>query len=243
MRGGAWRPASSSRSTSLSRGASAKSLLEPRVVAYGGEVVVSTRVLAEPREQLDGASEARERLVAGLARERCEAREVVVEAGVVRHALEGGADRFERVGVPLFAVGGHRLSVEGPGLTPVDSLARLAGRGADREHGSVPARLPPRLWPDGYKRAGGRVERLSVDLEGRLPVAHDVQLLLAGPRLVGLRDQGSVFTGRVGVDSECVDPEVLAHRDISAAPLHVVQARDVPARLVVHPTTSVYRDI
>src|SRR5439155_22165447 len=31
---------------------SAKSLLEPRVVAYGGEVVVSARVLAEPREQL-----------------------------------------------------------------------------------------------------------------------------------------------------------------------------------------------
>jgi hypothetical protein len=30
--------------------ASAKSLLEPRVVAYGGEVVVSARVLAEPRE-------------------------------------------------------------------------------------------------------------------------------------------------------------------------------------------------
>ena len=29
---------------------SAKSLLEPRVVAYGGEVVVSARVLAEPRE-------------------------------------------------------------------------------------------------------------------------------------------------------------------------------------------------
>ena len=34
-----------------------KSLLEPRVVAYGGEVVVSGRVLAEPREQLDGPPE------------------------------------------------------------------------------------------------------------------------------------------------------------------------------------------
>jgi hypothetical protein len=32
---------------------SAKSILEPGVVAYGGEVVVSARVLAEPREQLD----------------------------------------------------------------------------------------------------------------------------------------------------------------------------------------------
>jgi hypothetical protein len=32
---------------------SAKCLLEPRVVAYGGEVVVSGCVLAEPREQLD----------------------------------------------------------------------------------------------------------------------------------------------------------------------------------------------
>src|ERR1044071_6946968 len=118
MRGGAWRPASSSRSTSLSRGASAKSLLEPRVVAYGGEVVVSARVLTEPREQLDGPSKVGKRLVAGLARERCEARVVVIEARVVRHALEGSADRFERVGVPLFAVGGHRFPVERPRLAP-----------------------------------------------------------------------------------------------------------------------------
>jgi hypothetical protein len=36
---------------------SAKSLLEPRVVAYGREVVVSARVLAEPRQQLDGPTE------------------------------------------------------------------------------------------------------------------------------------------------------------------------------------------
>ena len=67
---------------------SAKSLLEPRVVADGGEVVVSARVLAEPREQLDGASEVGERVVAGIARERCEARVVVMQARVVRHALE-----------------------------------------------------------------------------------------------------------------------------------------------------------
>jgi hypothetical protein len=36
-----------------------------------------------------------------------------------------------------------------------------------------------------------------------------------------------------------VDPEVLAYRNISAAPLDVVEVRDVPVRLVVHPITSV----
>jgi hypothetical protein len=36
-----------------------------------------------------------------------------------------------------------------------------------------------------------------------------------------------------------VDPEVLAHRDISAAPLDVIEARELPLRLVVHPITSV----
>src|ERR671923_278777 len=43
---------------------SAKSLLEPRVVADGGEVVVSARVLAEPRKQLDGPPEVGEGVVA-----------------------------------------------------------------------------------------------------------------------------------------------------------------------------------
>ena len=52
---------------------SAKSVLEPRVVAYRGEVVVSARVFAEPRERLDGPSENGERVVAGVARERCDA--------------------------------------------------------------------------------------------------------------------------------------------------------------------------
>jgi hypothetical protein len=32
---------------------------------------------------------------------------------------------------------------------------------------------------------------------------------------------------------------VLAHRNISAAPLDVVEVRDLPVRLVVHPITSV----
>src|SRR5688572_24314522 len=126
---------------------SAESLLEPRVVAYGGEVIVFARVVAEPREQLDGPSEVGERVVAGIARERCEAGVVEIQARVVRHVLEGTADRFERVGVPLFAVGRHGLSVERPGLTPVDPLVRLAGCGADSEDGSVPGRLPPRRRP------------------------------------------------------------------------------------------------
>ena len=59
------------------------------------------------------------------------------------------------------------------------------------------------------------------------------------PGLVVLIDQRAVLAGRVGVDSECVDPEVLAHRNISAAPLDVVEVRDFPVRLVVHPITSV----
>src|SRR5206468_5427270 len=137
---------------------SAKSLLEPRVVAYGGEVIVSARVLAEPREQLDGPSEVGERVVAGVARERCKARVVVMEARMVRHVLEGTADRFERVGVPLFAVGRHRLSVERPRLTPVDPLVRRAGCGADSEDGSVPGRLPPRLRPDEHECSRRRVD-------------------------------------------------------------------------------------
>src|SRR5262245_50684406 len=91
---------------------SAKSLLEARVVADGREVVVPRRLVAKPWQQLDRAAEVVERLVAGVAGEGREARIVVVEAGVVRCALEAAADRFERVGVPLLAVGAHRLVVE-----------------------------------------------------------------------------------------------------------------------------------
>src|SRR5947207_986175 len=65
------------------RTVSGKSLIEARVVAYGGEIVVSARVLAEPREQLDCAPEVAERLVAGVAREGREAGVVVMKARVV----------------------------------------------------------------------------------------------------------------------------------------------------------------
>src|SRR6266545_19379 len=140
----------------------AKSLLEPRVVAYGSEVVVPARLLAERRVQLDGPPEVAERLVAGVARERREARVVVVEARVVRHVLEATADRFDRVGIALLAVGGHRVSMERPRVTPVERLVRLAGCGAEGEDGSVatpagrtrtslrarrPSRRPPRTSP------------------------------------------------------------------------------------------------
>ena len=53
-----------------------------------------------------------------------------------------------------------------------------------------------------------------------------------------LVDQQGVLARREGVDSECLDPEVLAHRDISVAPLDVVEARDLPLRVVVHSITS-----
>src|SRR5262249_61680608 len=113
-----------------------------------------------------------------------------------------------------------------------------AGCGADSEDGSVPGRLPPRLGPDEYECSWRRIDRFAVDLKRRLPVEHDVQLLLARPGLVVLVDQRPVLARRVGVDSECVDTEVLAHRNISAATRDVVEVRDPPVRLVVHPITS-----
>ena len=67
------------------------------------------------------------------------------------HVLEGSADRLERVGIPLFAVGRHGLAVGRPRVTPVDPLVRLAGFGADGEDGSVTGRLPPRLRPDEHE--------------------------------------------------------------------------------------------
>jgi hypothetical protein len=60
-------------------------LLESRVVAYGGEVVVSTRLLTEGRVQLHRPSQVGERFVAGVARERREARVVVMQARMLRH--------------------------------------------------------------------------------------------------------------------------------------------------------------
>jgi hypothetical protein len=50
-----------------------------------------------------------------------------------------------------------------------------------------------------------------------------------------LVDQRAVVAGRVGVDSERLDPEVLAHRDAPTAAPDVVEARDLHLRVVVHP--------
>src|SRR4051794_3014961 len=217
---------------------SAKSLLEPWIIAYRGEVVVSACVLAELRAQLHRPPQMVERVVAGVARERCEARVVVVQARVVWRVLEGLADSVERVGIPLFAVGGHRRAVVLPGVAPIEPLIRLAGCGADHQHGSLTGHLPPRLRPHEHERSALRLDRLAVDLERRLAIEHDVQLLLARPGLVVLIDQRAVLTGREGVDPERVDPELLAHRDVPAAPLDVVDVRDLPVGLVVHPITS-----
>jgi hypothetical protein len=81
----------------------------------------------------------------------------------------------------------------------------LSRCGADSEDGSVPARLPPRLRSDEYERSWRRVDRLAVDLEGRVPVEDEVEIL------------------RVYVDSERVDPEMLAHRNIAAESLDLVE--------------------
>src|SRR6478736_1057452 len=212
---------------------SAKSLLEPRIVADGGEVLVRTRLLAEPWEQLDGAPQVAEHLIIDVACERREARVVVVEARVVGHVLEAAVYGCDRVGVALLAVRGHRLLVERPRVTPVDSLVCLAVSCADDDDRRVTGRLPPRLGPDEDECPWGRVDPLAVELEGRRPVEHDVQLLLARPGLVVLVDHRAVIGGRERVDPECVNPEMLAHRDVPATPLDVVEARDLPLRFVV----------
>src|ERR671932_2102826 len=123
-------------------------------------------------------------------------------------------------------------------FAPVDRLVRLAGCGAEREDGSVPGRLSPRLRRDEYESPCGRVDRVAVDLEGRIPVEHDVQLLLARPGLVMLADQRAVLAGGVRVDSECLNPKVLAHRDVSVVALDVVETCDLPLRLVAHRISS-----
>ena len=53
---------------------------------------------------------------------------------------------------------------------------------------ATPARRTQCSW--------GRVDRLAVDLEGRLPIEHDVQLLLSRPGLVVLIDQRAVVARR-----------------------------------------------
>ena len=156
-----------------------------------------------------------ERVVAGVAGERREARVVVVQARVVRQVLESAADCCQRVGVPLFAVGRHRLAVERPRLTPVDPLVGLAGYGADDDdscrHLSPSAATPARrtrVFPAPC-RPPRRRSRSSPSIE------HDVQLLLARAGLVVLTDQRAILAGRECVDTECVDPEALAHRNVS----------------------------
>src|SRR4029450_1678350 len=157
---------------------SAKCFLETRVVTDAGEVVVLTGLLPEGREQLDGPLEVPERLVGGVTGEGRETRVVVVKARVLRHLLEAVADRVERVAIALLAVGGHRFAVERPRLTPVERSVRLALGRADGKDGSFPGCLPARVRPHEHVRPRGCVERLAVDLEGRVPVEHDVQLLL-----------------------------------------------------------------
>src|SRR5437763_13108341 len=106
------RAGSASASSCASGEPVAKSFLEPGVVADGGEVVVLACLPPERGEQLDRPLEMGERLVAGLARERREACVVEMEGRVVRHVFEAAANRFERLGVALLAVRGHRLRGE-----------------------------------------------------------------------------------------------------------------------------------
>ena len=176
----------------------------------------SLRASSEKREQLDGPSQVGERVVAGVARERCEARVVVMQPGWSGMCSRPPRTRRAR----------RRIAVR---RRPSWSLCETA-----TPHPSRPPGTPRRVWrrqrgrfrprspsaatrPDEHDCSWRRVGGLTVDLEGRLPVEHDVQLLLARPGLVVLVDQGAVFAGRVGVDAECVDPEVLAHRNVCRA--------------------------
>src|SRR5947207_379440 len=74
-----------------------------------------------------------------------------------------------------------------------------------------------------------------VVVDSRLP-AERRERLDASPE--ALERLVAVLADPPGVDPERVDPEVLAHRDEAAAPLHVVEPRDPPLRVVVHPLTS-----
>src|SRR6266550_1263331 len=116
------------------------------------------------------------------------------------------------------------------------SIPRYASPGVAPRARTVPSPVALRRdsGPTNTSVPGGASTVSPSTLEGRLPVEHDVQLLLARPGLIVLIDQRAVLAWRVGVDSECVDPEVLAHRNISAAPLDVVEARELPLRVVVH---------
>ena len=105
-------------------------------------------------------------------------------------------------------------------------------------------RTVPRPSPFGVLRGDveegprRRVHGLAVDLEGRVSVEHDVELLLA-TGLVVLVDQQAVLVRREHVDAEAVDPEMLAHRMHPAALLDVVEARDLPFGLSFIPFPSV----
>ena len=90
--------------------------------------------------------------------------------------------------------------------TPVDPLVRLAGVAPTARTVPSPVALRRDSGPTNTSVPGRRVKRLAVDLEGRPPVEHDVQLLLARPGLVVLIDQRAVLAWAVGVDSECLDP-------------------------------------
>jgi hypothetical protein len=53
-----------------------------------------------------------------------------------------------------------------------------------------------------------------------------------------LIDQRAVFAADEAVDSERVDSEMLAHRNIPAAPLDLVEVRHFPVPIVIHRITS-----
>jgi hypothetical protein len=177
-------------------------------------------------------------VVVGVARESREARVVVVQAGVVRRSLEATADGFERVRVPLFAVG--VMDSLWNGHASPQSIAWYASPGVPPRARTVPSPVAFRRdsGPTNTSVPGGASTTSPSTSKVAFPSSTMYSSSWPEPGLVVLADQRAVLAGRVGVDSECVDPEVLADRNISAAPLDVVEVCDLPVRAVVHPIAS-----
>ncbi len=142
--------------------------------------------------------------------------------------LEGALEVLRPVGIPHVV---HRLADR-----ELVGLARRAADGEDRRALLLGDRAPlRRRVADEDHGPGGRVDRLAVHVERRLPGKHQVELLLAAraePHLVVLADYVPVTHRPVGAHPESLDAEVPAdvERDttvVLGAGLDVLERDDV----------------
>src|SRR5262245_24443041 len=150
-----------------------------------------------------------------LPREALGARDVVRDAGV-RIRLEDLAPAGCCLGVLARVV--ELTDLQEPHL-PAEDLERLAHGAADRDDRRrrlLRERRPLHAGPREDERARRRVHALSVELEPRPALVHEVELLLpvadVGRYLVVLVDDPVARLGSPGVHSEGLDPEVVADR-------------------------------